>query len=60
MMTQKTGRKFWVGWAGGENMRKCPLTHVEVVISCLQQTRQASIRKDTLKFGGFLFFRRAA
>jgi hypothetical protein len=25
-----------------------------------QHTRQASIRKDTLKFGGFLFFRRAA
>jgi hypothetical protein len=33
------------------------LMHLPVVILYIQQTRQASIRKDMLKSGGFLFFK---
>lgn len=52
----------WGGWVKGrgENMRNCPLTSSGVMVLYVQQTRQASIRKDTLKSGGFLFFRRAS
>jgi hypothetical protein len=36
------------------------LTYSRIVIPYRQQTRQASVLRDTLKFGGFLFFGTAA
>ena len=36
------------------------LTTAGIMVHCRQQTRQASVLQDMLKFGGFLFFGRAA
>lgn len=41
-----------------EKTKKLYLTCSEGVILSLQQTHQASVYRDMLKFGGFLLFRR--